>query len=399
MSIARQKRAELLTYFIIVVAFLDTMAQLPILSPFVVSLGAGAVYTGVILGSYSLVNMLGNIAAGPIIDIYGRKKPIVLGMAVAGAAVAGYSLAVHPWQLLGFRIVHGMGGALLIPAIFAYAGDKTKSGSVGRSMGFTGAAIAVAALMGPALGGIGSAAFGTRFVFIATGVLLCLTAGVTAFTRFREDKASSTTRQKGTSPPEEVRTKLAFALGSSALREAYYFVFTLTFAMGTLAFGMPLTLGNAGFSAAHTGMFMGIYAGTVILVLVLPSNRISDIFGRVRAALSGSACVCTALLMLSFFSSTLLITVAMILYGIGFGTMFPAVSAMIVDNTDTEKRGTAFGIFHAVFSLGTFTGPIAAGIVAQAGTQPFWAAIGIFLLTGMVYSGKSLLNRFSSASA
>ncbi|TVQ17322.1 MAG: MFS transporter, partial [Spirochaetaceae bacterium] len=43
----------ILTFIIVVVAFVDTMALLPILSPFAVSLGARSVMVGLILGTYS----------------------------------------------------------------------------------------------------------------------------------------------------------------------------------------------------------------------------------------------------------------------------------------------------------------------------------------------------------
>jgi MFS family permease len=73
--------------------------------------------------------------------------------------------------------------------------------------------------------------------------------------------------------------------------------------------------------------------------------------------------------------------------------MFPAVSAMIVDHTDEKNRGTAFGIFHAVFSLGSFSGPIAAGFIVQIGTNPYWISIGIIFITGIIYTATDLLLR------
>jgi MFS transporter, DHA1 family, multidrug resistance protein len=103
MNTAHPRFAGLVTYSIIVVAFLDTMAMLPILSPFVLSLGAGALYTGVVLGSYSLVNMLGNITAGPIIDIYGRRVPMVIGMAAAAARHSPVPFLSGPDSPLCFR--------------------------------------------------------------------------------------------------------------------------------------------------------------------------------------------------------------------------------------------------------------------------------------------------------
>ena len=115
----------ILTFIIVVVAFVDTMALLPILSPFAVSLGARSVMVGLILGTYSLVNMVGNVIAGPIIDRRGRRVTIRFGMVVAGLSLAAYALVTAPWQLLVLRAFHGAGGAILVPAAFAHAGDRS----------------------------------------------------------------------------------------------------------------------------------------------------------------------------------------------------------------------------------------------------------------------------------
>ncbi len=159
-------------FLLITIAFLDTMTQLPILAPFVRSLGAGALSSGFIIGSYSFVNMLGNVAAGPLIDRYGRRRTITAGMAVAGVAVSAYALIASAEQLLAARVIHGAGGALLIPAVFTWAGDRAEPGAVGRSMGAAGAAVAFAALIGPAVGGLGGSIAGPRPVFAALGALL-----------------------------------------------------------------------------------------------------------------------------------------------------------------------------------------------------------------------------------
>ena len=224
-------------HFVVTVAFLDTMAQLPLLSPFATSLGAGATTVGMILGAYSLVNMIGNVVAGPVIDRAGRRVTIAVGMLLAGAALAAYALVQTPGQLLLLRLAHGAGGAVLIPAVFAWMGDRSRDGSVGRSMGYAGAAVAVAAMVGPALGGIGRDLFGIRPVFLGIGVLLCLTALSTLLV-VRDTAAMRRTGEDDggggpSSGPAAGRTRTAAiaavrdALGNRHLRYAYWSVFGL----------------------------------------------------------------------------------------------------------------------------------------------------------------------------
>ncbi len=388
-STSARHASALYAHFVVTVAFLDTMAQLPLLSPFAASLGAGAATVGVILGAYSLVNMIGNVAAGPVIDRAGRRVTIAGGMLIAGAALAAYALVRTPGQLLLLRLAHGAGGALLIPAVFAWMGDRARTGSVGRTMGYAGAAVAVAAMIGPAIGGIGRDLLGARPVFLGIGTLLCLTAVSTLF--YVRDAAAlrpaaEDDRGAGRSAgPAPLRTRKAAiaavlaVLGNRHLRYAYWSVFGLTFAMGVLAYTFPLTMDRAGFSAGRTGAFFSVFAAAAILVLVLPANRLSDRFGRRPLIVAGSLAVAIALAFLPVAHTTASIAALMALYGIGYGTLFPSACAIVVDETSSANRGTAFGLFYAAFSLGVTVGPVAAGIVAGAGLPPYWLAAALLV--------------------
>lgn len=51
----------------------------------------------------------------------------------------------------------------------------------------------------------------------------------------------------------------------------------------------------------------------------------------------------------------------MILYGMGFSFLFPAMTALIIDHTNQVDRGKGFGLFYAFFSLGVVLGPLYIG--------------------------------------
>lgn len=48
--------------------------------------------------------------------------------------------------------------------------------------------------------------------------------------------------------------------------------------------------------------------------------------------------------------------VGMFVYGIGLGLLFPAMSALLADETEIPTRGIASGIFTAMLSLGIIAG-------------------------------------------
>ncbi|MDP8921464.1 MAG: MFS transporter, partial [Chloroflexota bacterium] len=56
---------------------------------------------------------------------------------------------------------------------------------------------------------------------------------------------------------------------------------------------------------------------------------------------------------------------AMALVGLGFGLLFPAATALVADAGAPSRRGAAFGIFYAVYSLGVILGALASGLLSE----------------------------------
>jgi len=80
----------------------------------------------------------------------------------------------------------------------------------------------------------------------------------------------------------------------------------------------------------------------------------------------------------------------MAVYGVGFGVLFPAMTALIADETDASSRGTASGIYTAVYSLGAAIGTGSAGALVwlqqNAQVHPFQVAA-LIVLVGLSWTG------------
>src|SRR5690606_27599274 len=119
---------------ILFLSFFDNFTQIPMIAPYAASLGAGAIMTGWIVSIYSVANTLGNIAAGVVLDKFGRRIPLAIGLVWTGAGVFLYGVVDSPAGLLGARAFHGLGGSILVPAIFAMTADTTSSDQRSRGM-------------------------------------------------------------------------------------------------------------------------------------------------------------------------------------------------------------------------------------------------------------------------
>src|SRR5919112_3698537 len=115
-----------------------------------------------ILDSYILAFAVLMLSFGRLGDIYGRKKMFATGMAVFIAASGLCGLSDWIAHLLGipgataliiFRVLQGMGGALMMPQTLSLITVAFPPQKRGAAMGVWGSVVALGAVLGPLLGG------------------------------------------------------------------------------------------------------------------------------------------------------------------------------------------------------------------------------------------------------
>ena len=140
------------------------------------------VLLGYLLITTALVPVVGRAA-----DIFGRKRMYVAGFAVftVGSLLGGLAQPqFHGWDLVAYRVLQGIGGALLITNSTAIVADAFRSGRVGLGLGVNQVAGAAGFLLGPVVGGL-LTAISWRWVFLFN-VPLGVLGTVLAVWRLRE---------------------------------------------------------------------------------------------------------------------------------------------------------------------------------------------------------------------
>ncbi len=362
-------------YFIVIVAFLDTFVQLPIITPYALSLGASLTLTGGIVAVYSFTNMIGNVFGGHWIDRYGRKKMLVTGMFAVFGILLLYPFAQNGSQLFVIRFIHGLAGGVLIPAAFAYIGDRTDQTpqkTRGKSMAFTGASIGTAAIIGPAFGGIMAARSQIEYVFVFIAILFLVTGFL--IMKFIEESFVTTDRGKF-----NFREFLPL-LKNPLMLQASLAAFTLMVSNGTLAFALPLNVEAMGLNTESTGVLLSTFGIVALIVFLSPINRIYDHFEPIELVIPGFLLIGGSLVLLSFITSLIGSFLSMVVYGLGFALVFPSMNRIVADASTQVDRGKAYGIFYAFFSLGAVAGSTISGAAAQTIGYPFVVgAVNMFL--------------------
>ncbi|PEB53725.1 MFS transporter [Bacillus pseudomycoides] len=368
-------------YFIVIVAFLDTFSQLPIMSTYAQSLGGTPLIIGLVVGMYSFANMIGNIIAGISVDKFGAKRVLYISMGITSFIVLLYTVVQSGEQLLIVRFLHGFSDGFLIPAAFTFLSKQTKSTKQGKAMALSGAAVGTAAIVGPAFSGIMKATAGIQWVFITISVLMVIGTIVSLFLLPNHITRTDTSRTQMMNQED-----MMGLLKSEPLLQAYLGAFTLMFSQGIVTYMLPMKVEALALKSSTTGMMMSVFGLTAIIFFLLPTNRIFDRFNRSKMMLIGIAVMAFALSLLGLFTTKGMIFIVMMIYGIGFAILFPSINALLVENTTENNRGKAFGLFYAFFSLGVVAGSFTIGAIGASPSASF--VIGTaFLLTfaGMIY--------------
>lgn len=115
---------------------------------------------------------------GRLADQVGRKRVFLLGMAVFLLAAAGCGLAVSATGLIGFRVVQGIGAAMIFSTSLAILTSVYPPGERGRVLGFNAASVYLGLSIGPVAGGYLTQHWGWRSVFWVCVPLGLATLGI-----------------------------------------------------------------------------------------------------------------------------------------------------------------------------------------------------------------------------
>jgi len=132
---------------------LSTDMYLPSLPVMQADFGISASLVQLTLTMTMLGMALGQIFAGPVSDYYGRKKPLVIGMAAFTAATIGCVLAENIMAFLCFRFVMGFAGASGIVVSKAIARDVCAGPELTRFFAMLMMVNGLAPILAPVIGG------------------------------------------------------------------------------------------------------------------------------------------------------------------------------------------------------------------------------------------------------
>jgi len=124
-----------------------------------------------VVNAYTLSLAALLLTGGAAGDQYGRRKVFAIGIGIFGVTSLGCGLASNAAVLIAARAAQGLGAALLIPCALALIGAAYEESERGRAIGIWSGATAIAAGLGPLLGGWRGDHWSWRVIFLINPAL------------------------------------------------------------------------------------------------------------------------------------------------------------------------------------------------------------------------------------
>lgn len=360
--------------------FMDISSEMVhgLLPVFIVgTLGAGAIWLGLIEGVAEGTACIVRVFSGALSDRWGRRKAIaLLGYGMAALTKPLFPLADSTATVFLARFVDRIGKGIRGAPRDALIADYTTPDQRGAAYGLRQSLDTLGAFAGPllAVGLMILLANDVRAVFWIA-VIPGLIAVAILFLAVKE-------------PPHLAPTQRRLAdLRPRDLPRAFWLVAAVgsmfTLARFSEAF-LVLRGSSTGLSITWTPLVL-VVMNAAYMLSAYPAGKLADRMPRAQLLMLGCVILVVSNLILASAETTAVVLVGTALWGLHMGFTEGVFSAMVADAAPVSLRGTAFGVFNLLRGVLLMVASIIAGLlwehVSPAAT----------FLAGAVLAASSLL--------
>lgn len=335
----------------VVFPILPNLGNILGISPFVV---------GLILSANRFTRIVANAPAGSLVDRFGTRKPLIIGLLIEGGATLGYVAGLESnipemWFLIA-RVFWGLGSALVFATAYTIAADVSDQQSRGTNMGVVRGGITFGFPAGLVLGGVISDLHSITAAFVLAAVFALFASGI-AYLLVPETHVS--TPQVTVKPWEINRSLPALTIG--LVNFGLFFAY-----LGVLFSTLVLFIDSRGISILNynpqsvSGLLMAITVLTASGSMI-GGGKISDIFrSRIPVLLTFLFVSFVGFVLLALAESTLTLVAACVFIGAGQGGTSGPLMALLADLTPDDQMGRATGTNNMMGDIGGGIGPVMA---------------------------------------
>jgi MFS family permease len=352
------RRSALLLYLGIFVGEVVWTALVPLVPTYAQKFDLSKVESGMLLAAASVTILAVSIPATMLADRFGVRRLTLAAMLLMAASDLATGLSGSFWELLGARMLFGVGFGVVWTTGVGWLGEVSGAGQA-RALSLTVTTAGLGGITGPAFAGIAVERYGLAAPFVACAII---TAAV--FAGMLAIPATTGQRPETTLPLATTIRRVA----ADRLVLASLLTMTLGgFVGGAVNLLAPLQLHLNGLSESAIGLVFSIAALTFILSSAVVA-RFGERAASVRVAALSAAAMSAALLVVVASTSSAAVVGFLLARGPISALMFTITFPLGV--VGARRAGVSLtsvaALLNIVWSAAALVGPVAAGALAQA---------------------------------
>jgi multidrug resistance protein len=363
------------------VVFLTVMVDLigfgiivPILPLYAENFGASGLKIGMLMGIFSLMQLIFLPLWGRLSDRIGRRPVFLISIAGNALSLLLCAFAGDYWTLFMARLIAGICSSNISVAN-AYVADCTPPEDRARGMGKIGAARGIGFVLGPAFGGA-LAQFGQAAPFLGAAALAFV--NLISAACFLKESLSDDSRNRSQVKSRAQGIRLVNSIEGLKPLVVMGVVQIIAFSMLEMSFvlfterRLELSPEEAGTVASAFFVYLGVVIAVVQGGLI---GRLTAAWGERNLVMVGLALVSVGMFLITLTPTgnfmALLLFVAVVAAGQSLVT--PSLSSLLSRATPVEHQGAVFGLYQSGMALARTIGPLTAGVLFdRSENMPYW---------------------------
>ena len=376
---------------IFLIIFIDLVGFgiiIPILPLYAESFSASPAMIGILLASYSLMQLVATPYLGALSDRYGRRPVLLISQVGTVLSFILLGLANSLPLLFAARILDGISGGNISTAQ-AYISDVTEERSRAKAFGLIGAAFGIGFITGPALGGF----LGRNGNYAAPAFAAAVISFIALILTFVMLPESRTPAMRAEVRKPRIIDVAGFreALGMGQLGVLLLVFFVFNFAQASFQSMFALfALNRLNFGAQETGYVLA-YVG--VLAVILQGGAIGPIvkrFGERTTTRAGLLLASFGLAASAWAPTWPLLLAALAPLSVGLSIATPSLNSLLTKESPNGATGRILGLSQSVAALARVLGPLAAGLAFNYLGVPAPFLLAAVLLVGAYLVARSL---------
>ncbi|MEV0640128.1 MFS transporter [Streptomyces sp. NPDC050619] len=328
--------------------------------------GYSASYAGLVASLHGLGGVISSLGGGVMTDRLGRRPTLLIAQASTAVSVALLGFVHHPVAIAGVAFLVGMASNASRPAVQAMMADIVRPEDRVRAFSLNYWAINLGfAVSSMAAGFIAEVSYSAGFLIEAGMTALC---AIVVFVKLPESRPTVHKNETATTDAAGLGTVLRDGRFMSVV--GLSFLVSLIFQQG--AVGLPVAMGEAGFTPADYGMAIAVN-GALIVALQIPVTRFIEHRDPRRLLVVSSLLAGYGFGLTAFAGSVGVFALTVCVWTLGEMINAPTQTGLVVRLSPVHGRGRYQGMYTMSWSVAALVAPLMSGMVIDRfGAEWLW---------------------------